>query len=91
MGTSVIDAMSLGVPPIAFAVGGLPEVIENNVSGILVPQGDTVRFGEAASALIEDPSLRARLGEGAVARAKTFDAAEMTKGTEAVYDEVLSG
>ena len=91
MGTSVIDAMSLGVPPIAFAVGGLPEVIETNVSGILVPPGDTARFGEAASALIEDPALRARLGEGAIARAKTFDALEMTKGTEAVYEEVLSG
>jgi glycosyltransferase involved in cell wall biosynthesis len=91
LGTSVIDAMSLGVPPVAFAVGGLPEVIENNVSGILVSPGNTAAFGEAASALIEDPAIRARLGAGAITRAKTFDALEMTKGTEAVYNEVLSG
>lgn len=91
LGTSVIDAMSLGVPPIAFAVGGLPEVIETNVSGILVSPGDTAAFGAAASSLIEDPTVRARLAQGAIARSKTFGAVEMTKGTEAVYNEVLSG
>lgn len=91
LGTSVIDAMSLGVPPLAFATGGLPEVIENGVSGILVPAGDTAAFGGAAARLVDDAALRERLGHGARVRAQTFDAAEMTKGTEAVYDEVLSG
>jgi glycosyltransferase involved in cell wall biosynthesis len=91
LGTSVIDAMSLGVPPLAFAVGGLPEVIENGVSGILVGPGDTEAFARAAAELIEDPDLRARLGSNAVSRAQTFDAVEMTKGTEAVYNGVLSG
>lgn len=91
LGTSVIDAMSLGIPPVAFAIGGLPEVIEHEASGLLVPPGDTTAFAAAASRLVDDPSLRARLGEGAMRRAKTFDAAEMTKGTEAVYNGVLSG
>lgn len=91
LGTSVIDAMSLGVPPVAFATGGLPEVIEDGVSGILIPPGDVGAFATAAARMIDDPELRARLGAGAIDRAKTFDAAAMTKGTEAVYDEVLSG
>lgn len=91
LGTSVIDAMSLGVPPVAFAVGGLPEVIENEISGLLVPAGDTTAFATAASRLIRDAALRTRLAEGARERAKTFDALEMTKGTEAVYQDVLSG
>ena len=91
LGTSVIDAMSLGVPPLAFATGGLPEVIEDDVSGILVPPGDLAAFASAAARLIDDANLRARLSQGAIERAKTFDALEMTKGTEAVYDEVLSG
>lgn len=91
LGTSVIDAMSLGVPPVAFATGGLPEVIVDDVSGILVPPGDAAAFGAAAARLAEDAGLRMRLGQGAAERAKTFDAAEMTKGTEAVYNEVLSG
>src|SRR6476646_1758817 len=38
LGTSVIDAMALGIPPVAFAIGGLPEVIVPG-TGFLVPQG----------------------------------------------------
>ncbi len=91
LGTAVIDAMALGVPPIAFSVGGIPEVIEDGVSGRLVPPGDNETFATSAASLIEDADLRARLAAGAKLRAKTFDAAEMTKQTEAVYHEVLSG
>ena len=91
LGTAVIDAMSLGVPPVAFAVGGLPEVIEHDVSGILIPPGDSQAFASAAARLVSDPGLRSRLGDAARGRAAHFDALEMTKGTEAVYNEVLSG
>ena len=91
LGTAVIDAMSLGVPPVAFAVGGLPEVIEHEVSGLLIPPGDTRAFAAGAARLIGDPALRATLGLGAKARAARFDSVEMTKGTEAVYHEVLPG
>jgi len=91
LGTSVIDAMALGVPPVAFAVGGIPEVVVNEASGILVPAGDVAAFAKGVESLVGDPGLRAILGQGARERAKTFDAAGMTKGTEAVYNEVLSG
>ena len=90
LGTSVIDAMALGVPPVAFAVGGIPEVIEHGISGLLATAGDASSFAQFAASLIDDPDLRARLAVGARARAKTFDAAEMTKGTETVYEQVLS-
>ena len=91
LGTSVIDAMSLGVPPVAFAVGGLPEVIEHGISGLLVPPGDARAFASSAARLVDDPALRATLSRGARERSTRFDALEMTKGTEAVYNEVLSG
>lgn len=91
LGTSVIDAMSLGVPSVAFAVGGLPEVIVNGVSGLLVPPLDPAAFARAAARLIGDPQLRGRLGSGARERAKAFNAVEMTKNTEAVYEELLRG
>jgi glycosyltransferase involved in cell wall biosynthesis len=91
LGTAVIDAMALGVPPIAFAVGGIPEVIENEVSGILVPPGDAGAFATQLARLAADADFRARLADGAMRKAKTFDAARMTKETEAVYNEVLSG
>jgi glycosyltransferase involved in cell wall biosynthesis len=89
LGTSVIDAMALGKPPVAFATGGLPEVIEDGRSGLLVPPFNTSAFGAASARLIGDEDLRRRLGEGAKERAKSFDSREMTKGTELVYHRVL--
>ncbi len=91
LGTSVIDAMAIGVPPIAFAVGGLPEVIEDGKSGILVPAGDVSAFMRAAAELITNEPLRARLAEGAKARAREFDSKRMIERTAEVYDRLLAG
>jgi glycosyltransferase involved in cell wall biosynthesis len=91
LGTSVIDAMALGIPPIAFAVGGLPEVIEDGKSGLLVPPGDVQAFSRAAADLITDEALRARLGEGARLRAREFDAKRMIERTAEVYHRVIAG
>jgi 2-deoxystreptamine N-acetyl-D-glucosaminyltransferase/2-deoxystreptamine glucosyltransferase len=83
--------MAIGVPPIAFAVGGLPEVIEDGKSGILVPAGDLSGFMRAAAELITNDALRARLGEGAKARAREFDSKTMIERTAEVYDRVVAG
>ena len=91
LGTSVIDAMALGIPPVAFAVGGLPEVVENGVSGILIAAEDTKAFAEGARALIADIALRSRLSEGARRKARHFGAERMTEQTEAVYQGLLPG
>lgn len=91
LGTAVLDAMALEVPPVAFAVGGLAEVIVNGESGILVPPGDVPAFAAAASRLITESALRRRLGTGARGRSASFSAAAMTKGTEAVYNRVTTG
>ncbi len=91
LGTAVLDAMAVGVPPLAFGVGGLTDVIEDGTSGILVPPGDTAAFARECTRLILDRQLRQRLGKAATVRAQSFDAAEMTKGVEAVYNGVLRG
>jgi glycosyltransferase involved in cell wall biosynthesis len=91
LGTSVIDAMAIGVPPIAFAVGGLPEVIEDGKSGILVPPGDVGAFMHAAAALVTDSALRARLGAGAKVRAQEFDSKRMIERTAEVYHRLMAG
>lgn len=91
LGTSVIDAMALGIPPIAFAVGGLPEVIEDGKSGLLVPAGDVQGFARAAAELVTNEALRAKLGEGARLRAREFDAKRMIQRTAEVYQRVTAG
>ncbi len=88
LGTAVIDAMALGVPPIAFRVGGLPELIEDGVSGVLVAAGDISAFADATSRLVLDPALRASLAAAGPRRAAEFGVDRMVGGTQAVYDSV---
>jgi L-malate glycosyltransferase len=90
LGTAVIDAMSLGVPPIAFRVGGLPELIEDGRSGLLVPAGDIDAFAAATDRLVSDETLRAALAGAGPDRASQFGVDRMVRGTQAVYDSVLA-
>jgi glycosyltransferase involved in cell wall biosynthesis len=83
--------MALGVPAIAFAVGGLPEVIEDGKSGLLVPPGDVTGFVRAAAALISDDGLRGMLAEGARQRSREFGSQRMIERTAEVYNRVLAG
>lgn len=59
---ALIEAMAAGLPVVASSVGGIPEVVENGVHGLLVEPGDPVALAEAIAVLGRDPSLRARMG-----------------------------
>jgi len=90
LGTAVIDAMALGIPPVAFRVGGLPELIEDQRSGLLVPAGDVAAFAAATDRLVRDDSLRRSLATAGAARAAHFSVERMVRGTQAVYDAILA-
>ena len=90
LGTAVIDAMALGIPPVAFAVGGLVELVEHERNGLLVPIADAAGFANAAARLITDERLRRRLGSAGPLRAADFDVDSMVAGSEAVYAQVLA-
>lgn len=91
LGTAVIDAMALKVPPVAFAVGGLPELIVDGVSGLLVPPGDVRAFASAVSTILGDPARRSAIAEAGPPRALEFGVARMIAGTEQTYHTVLGG
>ena len=91
LGTAVIDAMALGIPPVAFAVGGLVELVEHERNGLLVPIADAAGFANAAARMITDERLRRRLGSAGPLRAADFDVESMVAGSEAVYAQVLAG
>lgn len=90
LGTAVIDAMALAVPPIAYATGGLPELIEHGANGLLVRPGDPASFAAAAAKLIRDGALRSRLAAAGPARSALFDVARMVEGTREAYAKVLA-
>ena len=74
---SILEAMCFGCPSVSTRVGGIPEVVEDNVSGVLVPAGDARALAGALESLIHDPSRRRALGESARARARELFAADV--------------
>jgi hypothetical protein len=90
LGTAVIEAMALRVPPVAFAVGAIPEVVLDGRTGLLAQGADVRAFAEGAGRLIEDDGLRRRLGARGPARARDFDTRRMVEMTERVYRAALS-
>lgn len=62
------EAMARGRPVVAFATGGIPDWLDDGVSGLLVPPGDVARFASAMQRLLGDDELVARLGESAARR-----------------------
>jgi N-acetyl-alpha-D-glucosaminyl L-malate synthase BshA len=74
---SILEAMCFGCPSVATAVGGVPEVVESGISGLLVPAGDADALARAAESLIGDPALRGQLGAAARRRAKDLFSSEV--------------
>jgi N-acetyl-alpha-D-glucosaminyl L-malate synthase BshA len=88
---SILEAMCFACPSVAPRVGGIPEVIEDNMSGLLVPFGDTRIMAEAVENLIQDPARRRALGRAAQHRAATrFTAQIIVPHYEALYRQVVT-
>lgn len=72
----ILEAMFFGKPSIAFAVGGIPEVVENGVSGLLHPFGDTAAMARSIDDLIGNRKRLEDLGQAARARAERLFTAD---------------
>jgi glycosyltransferase involved in cell wall biosynthesis len=90
MGSVLLDALMLGKPIAATDAGGIPEVVENGVSGLLVPTRDPRALGEAIARILLDESLAARLASAARTRAALFSVERMTDRTLDVYERALA-
>jgi glycogen synthase len=72
MGSVLTEAMAAGLPVVASDVGGIPEVVRDGETGLLVPRGDVDALAEALDRLVADPALRGRLAAGARERARSY-------------------
>jgi glycosyltransferase involved in cell wall biosynthesis len=90
-GLVIAEALAEGKPVVAFDEGGPAEMVESGRSGRLVAPGSTEALAGATSDLLDRPDLRARIAEGALARARHFGLDAMLRRMHFVYDEVLAG
>lgn len=91
LGLSAIQAMACGRAVVATRIGGVPEVVHDGETGLLVPPGDPVALAAVLTALCADPALRHRLGTAARADALArFDRRQFAARVAAIYDEVAS-
>lgn len=83
---AVLEAMAMALPVVSTPVGGVPELLEDGVSGVLVPPGDAEALADAVAELIADPERRRRLGRAARARIEErFDARRTAERFRALF------
>jgi glycosyltransferase involved in cell wall biosynthesis len=91
-GLVAAEALYLGVPVVASRVGGIPEIVDDGVDGLLVPPGDANALSAALLRVLADESLCSRLrGAGREKVAARFSFETMVRRYEAEYDALGSG
>lgn len=86
---ALMEAMSVGLPLVATTVGGVPDVVTDEVEGLLVAPGRPDLLARAVSRLVGDESLRSRLGQGALAASARFDVTAAVTQIEELYERLL--
>lgn len=90
-GIAALEGMASGRPVIASRIGGLADVVVDGETGYLVPPGDAGALRRAIERLLEDPQLRARMGQQAARRAAEFRAGAVVPRIEQLYRRLLAG
>jgi glycosyltransferase involved in cell wall biosynthesis len=86
----ILESFAAGVPVVATAVGGNPEMVEDGLNGLLVPPRDAAALADAVCRLLGDPDRARGMGaEGRRRVAERFSLASMVHRTAALYDELL--
>ena len=91
LGTVLLEAMQAGLPIVASKTGGIPDVIEDGVNGMLVPPGEPELLARAIDRLLADRDLAYRLSEGARERGKDYDWEVLAERVLAAYRGVTAG
>jgi L-malate glycosyltransferase len=89
LGTSLLDAMACARPIVATTAGGIPEIVEDGVNGLLVPPRDHTALAAAIVRALKDDELRQRMGDAGLTRVNArFTVERMVAETASVYARV---
>jgi glycosyltransferase involved in cell wall biosynthesis len=90
-GIPAAEAMGCEAPVVASDAGGLPEVVEDGVTGFVVPKGNAEALAEAIDKLLSDPAMRERMGKAGRQRAVArFDWMRAAERFEGLYQQLLT-
>ncbi len=89
MPAAIIEAGLNGVPTVAYSVGGVPEVIEDGITGLLVRPDDETGFARAVATLLVDNSRLAAMGEAARSRYQKFEIGVVADKYREAYETLL--
>lgn len=90
LGSTLLDAMAFGLPVVASNVGGIPEVVEDGVNGLLIPPENPQAMLDALNRVLTNADLRASMARANKRQAAAFSTPRMTDGYEAIYNSILS-
>ena len=89
-GVAAVESQAMEIPVVATTVGGVPEAVDNGVTGLLVPPNDTVKVADAIESLLEDPVKRAEMGAaGRRFVSNKYDWFENASRMERIYLDLL--
>jgi glycosyltransferase involved in cell wall biosynthesis len=89
LGSTLLDAMAVGLPVIATRVGGIPEIVRPGENGFLLEEGDVAGLAAAVLELASDADLRRRIAVANRRRAQEFSAEAMTGRYVSLYRDIL--
>jgi glycosyltransferase involved in cell wall biosynthesis len=89
-GLAILEAMAAGLPVVATRCGGPEEIVEDGVSGFLVPVQSPRDLAEALRRLLAEPGAAQAMGRAAAERARAFSLAATARRTEEVYQRLLA-
>ena len=85
---ALMEALAVGLPVVATAVGGVPDAVRQGVEGLVVPPSRPDLLAAALEALATDPELRGRMAEAALRRGLQYDIVDAVRHIEATYDRL---
>jgi glycosyltransferase involved in cell wall biosynthesis len=89
LGSTLLDAMCFGLPIVASRVGGIPDIVEDGVNGLLVEPGDASGFAAALERLLGDEELKVQFRTENLRRSDAYSAAAMATSYDQLYGNIL--
>ena len=89
---SVMEAMASGLPVVSTAAGGVPQLVENGLEGVIVESGDVQSLADSMVSLLKNRKARQSFGMAAARRAReNFDVSDMVHAYEKLYEDLSGG